>query len=253
MSIHFNKMQGAGNSYIYLQCQDNTIDTKTIQHMCHPHYGIGGDGVVVLSPTDNADITMTMYNKDGSRGAMCGNALRCVAKLLYHQTGKSSYNIQCDCGIVTVDTIDDTHFTVHMPQLDITSCIDVSTMPPLNHLTLVNCGNNHAVAVADINSQQLCQLMPTLDKYYLHGNYNVTVASVADKNNVNAIVYERGSGITLSCGSGAVATMAVLYSQHLVDNTCHIHMPGGILTVRHTPTGYTLTGQAQLVYTGDIL
>ncbi len=246
-------MQGAGNSYIYLQTNSPNIHADTVKHMCHPHYGIGGDGVVLLYPTTTADIAMAMYNKDGSRGAICGNALRCVAKLLYHQSNKGSYTIQCDSGIVTVDCIDNSHYCVHMPAVSVESTINVSTSTPLTHLTLANCGNNHAVAVANINSQQLCDIMPTLDQHYLHGNYNVEIASIIDRYNVTAIVYERGSGITLSCGSGAVAITAVLQSLGLVDDTCHIHMAGGILTVANTPSGYTLTGDAQLVFRGDIL
>lgn len=253
MSIHFNKMQGAGNSYIYLQTDSPNIDVDTVKHLCHPHYGIGGDGVVLLYPTNTANIAMAMYNKDGSRGAICGNALRCVTKLLYHQSNKSSYTVQCDSGIVTVHCIDSTHYCVHMPTVTIANTIDVSTNTPLTSLTLANCGNNHAVALSDITSQQLCDIMPTLDLHYLYGNYNVEVASIIDRCNVSVVVYERGSGITLSCGSGAVATVAVLHSYNLVDNTCHIHMAGGTLTVTHTACGYTLTGEAQLVFTGDIL
>ncbi len=246
-------MQGAGNSYIYLQTDSPNIDADTVKHMCHPHYGIGGDGVVLLYPTTTADIAMAMYNKDGSRGAICGNALRCVAKLLYHQSSKSSYTVQCDSGIIAVQCIDSTHYCVHMPAVTVTDTIDVSTNTPLTILTLANCGNNHAVAIANINSQQLCDIMPTLDNCYLHGNYNVEVAHIIDRSNISAIVYERGSGITLSCGSGAVAVTAVLQSLELVEDTCHIHMAGGTLTVANSPSGYTLTGNAQLVFRGDIL
>lgn len=246
-------MQGAGNSYIYIESTNCTIDANTVKYMCHPHYGIGGDGVVLLYPAANAHIAMTMYNKDGSRGAICGNALRCVAKLLYHQSRQNNYLVQTDSGIVTIDCIDSTHYCVHMPAVTVTDTIDVSANTPLNTLTLANCGNNHAVIVANITSQQLCDIMPTLDQHYLYGNYNVEVASIIDRCNVSAVVYERGSGITLSCGSGAVAITAVLHSLDLVDNTCHIHMAGGTLTVTNSPSSYTLTGEAQLVFTGDIL
>ncbi len=246
-------MQGAGNSYIYLTPDTDSIDISTVQLLCHPHYGIGGDGVVLLTHTDSADIAMAMYNKDGTRGAICGNALRCVAKLLYHQHHKSSYTIQCDSGIVTVDYIDDTHYRVHMPTVTINNTIDSSPHTPLGVLHTVCCGNSHAIVIGDVSVDTLCRYMPLLDSHYLHGNYNVEIVQVLDRQNAKAIVYERGSGITLSCGSGAVVTMALLHSLNLVDNLCHIHMSGGILTVEHTSTGYTLEGDAILVFTGDIL
>ncbi len=253
MPIHFNKMHGAGNSYIYIQSTTDYLQPDMIQHMCHQHYGIGGDGVVLICPSQQADVRMIMYNKDGSRGNICGNALRCVAKLLYHHHRQPQYDIQCDCGTITVDTIDSTHYTVHMPTVTILDNIDVSAHCPIAQLHTVNCGNNHAVIIADITSATLCQYMPVLDRHYLHGNYNVQVATVVDNNNVNAMVYERGSGLTLSCGSGAVAIMASLYSNNAVESPCNIHMPGGVLTVSYIDDHYTLTGDAHIVFTGDIL
>ncbi len=246
-------MQGAGNSYIFITSNSPHMDSNTVQHLCHPHYGIGGDGVVLLHPCNTADVAMTMYNKDGSRGAICGNALRCVAKLLYHRYSSDSYTIQCDSGIVTVDSIDSTHYTVHMPTLSILHNIDCLQDSPISTLHTVHCGNRHAVAVANITQHQLCQCMPLLDSCYLHGDYNVEVATVIDSNNANVVVYERGSGITLSCGSGAVATTAILQQLQLVEDMCHIHMAGGPLTVHRTDSGYTLTGDAIAVFSGDIL
>lgn len=275
--MDFFKMQGCGNDYIYFDCFDTIIsnpDQLSIR-LSDRHFGIGGDGIVLILPSSIADARMRMFNADGSEGRMCGNAIRCVAKYLY------------ESGRVKQDRIlVETPSGVKELCLSITAgsvsgvCVDMgraefspSLIPVLlkgeqviNHplevgcetypVTCVSMGNPHCVVFVDDPQKFPLEAVGPLFEHHaaFPEGINTEFVRVDDERTLTMRVWERGSGETLACGTGACASAAAAvangYCQAGEDIT--VHLRGGDLLIKVTDETVFMTGGAEFVFSGTV-
>lgn len=262
-SIRFTKMHGAGNDYIYV----NTIKypladpEKRAVEWSAPHTGIGSDGLVLIGTSDKADFSMRIFNADGSEAMMCGNASRCIGKYLFEYGLTSQTAITLDTlsgikilklhvkeGIVTAVTVD-----MGEP-LEIGTVDFKDKLPSVS--TTVSMGNPHLVTFIDnINLINLPEIGPELENDPLFPDrINVEFAQVISENKIRMRVWERGSGITQACGTGACATAVAAFIQGKADRKSEIIMDGGTLTIEwDEKTNHVfMTGPAVKVFDGTI-
>lgn len=265
-------MQATGNDYIYIDCFKKDISflknfKNLVIEMSDRNYGIGGDGVILICPSKLADAKMLMYNRDGSEGMMCGNGIRCVSKYVYENIAKKeNLLIETKSGIKSVyinknDIIVDMGYPVFEP-----SQIPVKLNSSFNHdviinnkLFLINCvsiGNPHCVIFNDnidlLNIEDIA--IPIQNSNIFPNQCNVDIVQVLDVNKIKLRVYEKGSGETLSCGTGACASavIGILSSRLNYNKEIEVNLKGGILYIRYTDKVY-LRGPAETVFTGKYL
>lgn len=261
--IQFTKMHGAGNDYIYINTTKYPIadpEKRAIEWSAY-HTGIGSDGLVLIGTSDKADFNMRIFNTDGSEAMMCGNASRCIGKYLYEYglTDKTYVTLDTLSGIkilkLHVENGTVTAVTVDMGEPLETGRIDFRETLPYTSTT-VSMGNPHLVTfVEDINKINLSEIGPKLENDPLFPNrINVEFAQVLDKNKIRMRVWERGSGITQACGTGACATAVAAYIEGKTGRKSDIIMDGGTLTIEwDEKTNHVLmTGPAVTVFEGTI-
>jgi diaminopimelate epimerase len=261
--IEFTKMHGAANDYIYVNTAiyDIKDPEKTAIAWSNRHTGIGGDGLVLIGPSEIADFRMRIFNADGSEAMMCGNATRCVAKYVYEKglTDKREIALETLSGIkilklhVTGATVESVTVDMGMPG-DIKE-IDLGEAYKLKGTT-VNMGNPHLVIFTDdVTAVELPVIGPKLENHPLFpGRVNVEFAQSAGKNKMRMRVWERGSGITMACGTGACATAVAAITKGFTDRKVDVVMDGGTLTIEwEEKTGHILmTGPAEIAFEGYI-
>lgn len=274
--LHFTKMHGIGNDYIYVHCPDGLdFDPCAVAKKLSPrHTSVGADGLVLMLPSDTADYTMRMFNADGSEGGMCGNAIRCVGKYLYDNgilrktrmrietktgirdlevypdDGDKVVSVKVDMGQASLDPRDVPHA---MPEPMINTPVD--TPWGTFRATALMVGNPHAVIwTDDVSAFPLNELGAHWQRDPLFPQrVNMEVARVIDDRTLEMRVYERGSGETYACGTGASATVAaaVLCGCCKPDTDVTVRLVGGELTIRCTPDLHLyMTGTATKVYDG---
>lgn len=279
MKIPFTKMHGCGNDYIYINCFEHTIDDPNTlsQQISDRHFGIGGDGIVLICPSDEADAKMRMFNIDGSEGKMCGNAIRCVAKYVYDNNiiAKEVLKIETLSGIKTIDLfIENGKMTT--AKVDMGKAILEPALIPVQskeenplinfplqvedisyHITTVSMGNPHCVVfVEDPMLVDLPLIGPKFEHHsFFPESVNTEFIAVTDRTTLHMRVWERGSGETLACGTGACAAVvaAVLNEYCDKDTDITVKLLGGILVIRYTDEGVFMTGPAVSVFDGEIL
>lgn len=276
MKIEFVKMHGAGNDYVYVDCFKNKIDDPNTLSMLvsDRHKGIGGDGLVLICPSEKADARMRMFNADGSEGMMCGNAIRCVAKYVYDSgiAKKDILEIETQSGIKQIQVRSENGRFVSA-SVDMGKAILTPSLIPMKSdkerfinetiitaghewlCTAVSMGNPHCVTfVRDVNNLELEKIGPEFEHYHLFPDrVNTEFARIIDKNNIEMRVWERGSGETMACGTGscAVAVAAVLCGFCSYDEPINIHLRGGILTDTYRSDGTVIMeGSASRVFEG---
>lgn len=267
MVINFVKYQACGNDYIYINCLSGQVYdySKVAVLLSNRHFGIGGDGVVYILKSDVAFCKMRMFNADGSEGKMCGNAVRCVAKYVidYGYTNSNSITIETLSGIKEVFKENDLYI-VNMGKASFcTTDLSVNfETPPINYpiivnneeykITAVTIGNPHAVIFSQIDN--FCEIGSLIEKHSLfNGGTNVEFVKIVE-NGFNVKVWERGSGNTLSCGTGAcAATYAGIKNGLCSKNKWqNITMQGGNLYVLVTDDDSVfLKGEAVKVFEGQ--
>ncbi len=253
----FWKMNGLGNDYVYIDVErfaskqekkylDNNIE-KLTKRLSDRHFGIGGDGVVLMLPSENADIEMRIFNSDGSEGAMCGNALRCVAKYLWDSDIVKTNECLVDTKSGTKRVIKDfSDGDVTIATADIG---DVLSERIADGMFTVDCGNKHIVIAEDVAELDFANARELSVKY----DKNVELFRVIDDKSVSARVYERGSGETLACGTGAIAVAYVARTYGFVQSdTVDVRLPGGCLSVTLYNNRAYLKGEARLNYMGEV-
>ena len=277
MTYQFSKMQGAGNDYIYFDCMDQMLPEpeKAALRFSDRHFGVGGDGIVLICPSLLADARMRMFNLDGSEGRMCGNAIRCVAKYLYERRHihKSPMKIETLSGIkelyleIKEGTV--ASVTVNMGKAELrpreipvllAGERAVDTLLWLDgkeyRVTCVSMGNPHMVLFGeDPNTLSLSEIGPRFERHPVFPQgVNVEFVQVLDAHHLKMRVWERGSGETLACGTGACAavTAAVLGGHCQSDTPVEVALPGGVLTIRYTNTAVWMTGPAAFVFDGQV-
>lgn len=275
--MKFTKMQGIGNDYVYINCFEETVKnpSRLSIQVSDRHFGVGSDGLILIQPSKVADCCMDMYNADGSRAEMCGNGLRCVAKYVYDHkiVEKEQMKVETLSGIKDVRlTIKDGKailVTINMgqPELNpekIPVCFEkerVIDEPVIvdekeYRITCVSMGNPHAVMeMEDIESLDLEKIGPTLEYYEkFPKRINAEFIQVMDRNHLKMRVWERGSGETLACGTGACAATVAMILNGKTDRTVDIELKGGHLTIEWNPKDNCvyLTGPAEEVYNGEL-
>ncbi|MCA9057954.1 MAG: diaminopimelate epimerase [Planctomycetaceae bacterium] len=271
MGLPFIKMHGCGNDYVFVEgfTHDVPADPGMLarQVSCR-HTGIGSDGLVMMQPPadSDADVWMRMFNADGTEGSMCGNALRCVAMWCF-LTGRCEFECRIQiggrvvsCRIAAVEQ----HGHSATVSVCLGEAIVSADVTPLNGLALfdmpvavrkVSVGNPHAVVfVPDVDQIPLAEIGPQLECHpEFPDRTNVEFVQVLASDRLRVRVWERGSGITLACGSGACASLAAAITEGLVnaEQPTAIQMPGGELLVQRDPQGqYWLTGPAVETFHG---
>jgi diaminopimelate epimerase len=279
--VHFTKMHGAGNDYIYVDTSLYSIPNPAQASIkwSMPHFGIGSDGLVLIGqPKDKttADFSMRIFNADGSEAMMCGNASRCIGKYLYDKglTDKKSIRLETKSGIKTLHLkIDDKNkvesVTVDMlePRFDVTeqfndelnfqnSLLSNSAITPFLPGTFVCMGNPHYVIfVDDLNDIDIARYGKILEhEAKFPQRCNIEFAQLFNKNEIKTRVWERGSGITMACGTGACATAVAAALTSRTSRECDIIMDGGTLHIKwdETDNHIYMTGPAAFAFEGDI-
>ena len=283
MKINFTKMHGCGNDYIFIYCGDNEIkspDTLSI-YLSDRHTGIGGDGVVLIMRSKTADAKMRMYNSDGSEGLMCGNAIRCVAKYLYDnaivrktfmridtQSGVRELWLEIENGMVSHVRVDmgraelaPSRIPVRLPGDSVISR-RVNISGTEYAITCVSMGNPHAVVfcgdasgIGGLENLDLRAIGPLFEHNELFPDrVNLELVDVVSRSNIRLRVWERGSGETLACGTGAcaAAVAAVINGFCDIDGDIYVQLLGGELVVSYTGETVFLTGGCVKVFDGAI-
>jgi len=279
--IPFTKMQGIGNDYIYIDCtKEEVLKPEEISPFAvkfsDRHFGIGSDGVILIKPSETGDFFMDMYNADGSRGKMCGNGIRCVAKYVYdkHLTDKTELEIETLSGVKKISLVikdgEAVRAIVNMgkPILEtdkipvlwsdkklVNEAIAVGGR--LYNITAVSMGNPHAVVyVKDIEKLPLEQLGPLFEKHKLFPeSVNTEFVEILNRTHLRMRVWERGSGETMACGTGACATVVASVLNGFCDRKATVILNGGELDItwREDTDEVIMEGPAEISFEGEVL
>ena len=273
----FYKMQGIGNDYIYFDCMKEPLNNpeELAVRLSDRHFGIGGDGIILLCPSDIADCRMRMFNLDGSEGKMCGNGIRCVGKLA-HDLGYvkgDSVKIETLSGVKTLALNKGADGKVRSARVDMGAPVLRGEDIPSTYsggtvvnvpievdgktfgATLVSMGNPHCVVFADPDTVGLEHFGPLFERHpAFPERINTEFVRVIDKNRLKMRVWERGSGETLACGTGACASAvaAVLNGCCQKNSEISVFLLGGELRITYTDETVYMEGPAELVFTGEI-
>lgn len=280
MKLKFTKMHGCGNDYIYFDCIRNAElknpDRLSI-NLSDRHFGIGSDGIILICKSDIADAKMRMFNNDGSEGKMCGNGIRCVGKFLFDNNiaRKENITIETLSGIKTLkiyskDGQNADLITVNMGKATFYPDeipVKISTGQKILDYPIVidnveykiNCvsmGNPHCVVFCnEIDNLNLEKIGPKFESFHLFPEkINTEFVKVINKREISMRVFERGSGETLACGTGACASVVEAVENGLCEKNTDVlvHLKGGDLTIKYTDDAVFLTGSATTVFNGEI-
>lgn len=267
MPLSFSKMHGAGNDFVILDARKQPIGLTSVQIglIADRNKGVGCDQLIVMEPprAAGAAVFMAIYNSDGSHSGACGNATRCVARLLMEETGRESLVIETVSGLLPV-TRTGAVYTVDMgPARTDWGAIPLSTaqdtlsldvhVPGLPPAVAVNMGNPHAVFfVPDIARCDVARLGPLVERHgFFPERTNVEFVQVESRTRLRMRVWERGSGITLACGSGACAALVAAARRGLSERKAKLVLDGGTLLIEWLENNHVLmSGPAALSFTG---
>lgn len=276
MKLRFTKMHGCGNDYVYVNCFEEEVKDPVSLSIAisDRHFGVGGDGLVLICPSDRADAKMRMFNADGSEGKMCGNAIRCVGKYLYDHgiVRKTTVTIETLSGIKTL-ALFLKDGKVDSAQVNMGPAILIPSEIPVNlpgeqavavpvkiageehTITCVSMGNPHCIVFGgDPYELNLPKIGPLFENDPLFPErVNTEFIEVLDDHTLNMRVWERGSGETWACGTGAcaAAVAAVLNGFCKKGKDISVRLRGGELTIRYTDEAVFMTGKATEVFHGE--
>ena len=260
--MHFPKMHGLGNDYLYVYGEVPSNIKELSVKLSERHFGAGSDGMIYISPSDIADFKMRIFNADGSEAKMCGNGIRCVGKYVYDKgyTDKTHLNIETLSGIRILD-LEAVNGKVRSVSVDMGKA-EVSGDLKLNidnesfTCIPVSVGNPHAVNfVPDINDVPLTEIGSKMEHHEAFPDgVNAEFAQVINERTLRMRVWERGSGITMACGTGACATAAAAVKKGFCpeDEEISVILDGGTLKIKISHDySVTMTGPAELIYEGE--
>lgn len=277
MMLKFTKMHGLGNDYIYFNGFEERIENPGALSIkiSDRHFGIGSDGIVMILPSDTCDFRMRMFNNDGSEAEMCGNASRCVAKYVYDNgmTNKEEITLETLAGVmvlnmqvvdgkvekVTVNMGQPILMTKDIPAIFskdkvINEAIEVDGTQ--YNITCVSMGNPHAIAfVEDVEKFDVHGVGILIENHEMFPRrINAEFAQIIDRNTIKMRVWERGSGETLACGTGASATLVAAVLNDLTDRKAKLILLGGDLEIEwnKADNNVYMTGPATTVFQGEI-
>jgi len=259
--MKFTKMQGLGNDYLYVYGEPENAAAWSVK-LSERHFGAGSDGMIWISPSSVADFKMRIFNADGSEANMCGNGIRCVGKYVHDKgyTDKTELRIETRSGVKTL--------RLHLTEGKVSSVtVDMGTVTIATEQTLtaggetvactpVDVGNPHAVIfVDDAETAPLTALGPAIERHAAFpGGVNVEFVQLLERNALRMRVWERGSGVTLACGTGACASAAAAVRRGVCDpdTEIRVHLDGGTLHITVGTDGRVqMEGPCEFVYEGD--
>ena len=275
--MKFTKMHGCGNDYVYINCFNETVEhpEELAVRVSDRHFGIGSDGLILIKPSEKADFEMEMYNADGSQGAMCGDGIRCVAKYVYDYglTDKTNISVDTKSGIkyldltVTNGKVALVKVNMGQPELNaekipmIYKKQQVIQQPlavkdNIYEVTAVSMGNPHVIVYMDqIRDLAIEKIGPDFEKHpAFPEGVNTEFVHVIDRKTVEMRVWERGSGETLACGTGACAVAVACVLNGYTEEEVTVRLLGGELKIfwnRKENLVY-MTGPAEVVFDGTI-
>lgn len=275
--MKFTKMQGAGNDYVYVDCFTQRLlgdPAELSRRVSDRHFGIGADGLILIGPSERADARMRMFNADGSESEMCGNGIRCVAKYVYDHgiAVKDRLTIETGNGVLTLDLHQDdgrvTHVRVDMGEPILESeriPTHLPGDPPINAelevgewklaVTCVSMGNPHCITFVDHVTDSLVLVAgPKVENHpAFPRRTNAEFVKVNSRHDVTMRVWERGSGETLACGTGACAVAVAGVLTNRTDRRITAHLPGGSLQLEWSESDnhVYMTGPAVEVFQGE--
>ena len=275
--MKFTKMQGCGNDYVYINCFEEKVEDAPAlaRKVSDRHFGIGADGLVLIKPSSRDDFTMEMYNADGSQGKMCGNAIRCVGKYVFdhRMTKKRELAVETLAGTkylslnVSGDKVSEVTVLMGVPVFEpekipvVAEGKSVVDMPVTvdgrkYRITAVSMGNPHAVIfVEDTKNFPIEKIGPLFERHEMFPErVNTEFVKVLDRENISMRVWERGSGETWACGTGACASAVASVINGYTDGKVTVHMLGGNLHIRYDGEGgqVYMTGPAVDVFRGEL-
>lgn len=281
--MRFTKMQGCGNDYIYINGLTEEVSQEKkpalVRRLSDRHFGIGGDGVIFINPSKEADFEMEMYNADGSRAEMCGNGIRCVAKYVFDKglTDKTDISV-VSCGQIKYlqlflekGKVESVRVNMGAPELraeripvmiegtesqnGIVIDEPIIVQNKAYKMTCVSMGNPHAVVfMDDVTNLKIEEIGPCFENHERFPNrINTEFVKVLDRKTVQMRVWERGTGETLACGTGCCATVVACILNGLTETTVTVKLLGGEILVtwdREANLVY-MTGPAETVFEGE--
>lgn len=273
--MRFSKMHGLGNDYVYVNgFRETPEDPSALSvRISDRHFGIGSDGLILILPSDKADFRMQMFNADGSEGKMCGNGIRCVGKYVYDYglTDKTQISVETLAGIRNLTLYPGSNGKIEKVRVwmgvplfsDQTDLHDLPagdfpvTIPALDRsfsLYCVSMGNPHAVTlVSGVKDFPVNTYGPVIQQHPLFPQQvNVEFIELVSDKRIKMRVYERGSGETLACGTGACASAAAMMRLGHIGRTAEVELLGGILEIEWLEDGLYMTGPATHVFDGEI-
>ena len=275
--MKFTKMHGIGNDYVYVNCFEESVKNpaEVSKFVSDRHFGIGSDGLILISPSAIADFRMNIYNADGSQAEMCGNGIRCVAKYVYDYglTDKTEISVETLAGIkylrlqVENGKVASVEVNMGAPILEPKEIpVAVEESPVVNvpvevkgkiyHMTCVSMGNPHAIIfMNNVKDLDIAAIGPYFENHTVFPKRtNTEFVEVLDRNTVIMRVWERGSDETLACGTGACATTVACILNDKTENEVTVHLLGGDLKIRwdREANQVYMTGPATVVFDGEI-
>ena len=267
MKKPFIKMHGLGNDFVIIDSRSNSylINNETIKLISNRRFGVGCDQVIEMKDSKTADIFMKIYNSDGSEAEACGNASRCVAGILFASSPKKKLSIETISGIINAESEVDGNIKVDMgkprflwneiPLNENVKEINFEQFSLKNGLT-VNMGNPHIVFfVENLNNININEIGPYIETYKLFPQrINIEICQIINKDKIKALIWERGAGKTLACGSGACAVLVAAYKNGLSNETAEILLDGGSLNISwniNTNKHVIMSGPVSVSFLGD--
>ena len=275
--LEFTKMQGLGNDYIYIDATKIRIKNPSMlaKYMSDRHFGVGADGLILILPSSKADFSMRMFNADGSEAEMCGNGIRCVAKFVYDKclTDKKIITVDTKAGIKTLTLnvvgkyVDTVKVDMGIPKYE-SECIPVISntkiaknlkieiLDKIFDVTCVSMGNPHTVIfVDDVDSFDVKKYGELIEKNEMFSQRtNVEFVEIKDNLNIKMRVWERGTGETLACGTGACASVVACVLNGLTSRNVRVQLLGGNLDILYNDNNHVyMTGPAKTVFEGKLV
>ncbi|MCI9446727.1 MAG: diaminopimelate epimerase [Lachnospiraceae bacterium] len=276
--MRFTKMQGAGNDYIYINCFEERVShpSEASKFLSDRHFGVGGDGLILIKPSERADFEMAMYNADGSQGEMCGNAIRCVGKYVYDRgmadktkisvdtlAGIKYLDLELEAGKVSRVKVDMGPPGLVAAQIPVIADSEQVIDAPIEvggksyKMTAVSMGNPHCVVFLeeDVRSLKLEEIGPLFENHQrFPRRINTEFVNVLDDSTLRMRVWERGSGETLACGTGTCATVVAAILNGRTKHEVTVHLMGGELEIAWAggDASVFMIGPAAEVFEGEI-
>ena len=274
--IKFTKMHGLGNDYVYIDVTKENLEnpSELSKYISDRHFGVGSDGLILICPSDKADFRMRMFNSDGSEAEMCGNGIRCVGKFVYDKklTDKTLVTIETKAGIKTLklnvkdEKVDTVRVDMGTPILEsekipvitdekIAQNLRLNALDISFDFTCVSMGNPHAVTVvdnlSDFDVKKYGSILEVNEAF--PNKTNVEFVEIKDPENIKMRVWERGTGETLACGTGACASVVACNLNGLTKRSVNVELLGGNLNIELGEDNHVyMTGPAVTVFEGEL-